>query len=64
MEGSKNSKIQRCASDGCDRKGYWIETGDNGEHLFCFKVRHRGEWHTQKLTLSQLSGQLKGGSQE
>ena len=46
--------MQVTCTDGCTRKGYWIEIADNGEPLFCFRTRHDGENHSVKLTIGQI----------
>lgn len=55
------SKINQteCKKNDCRRKGFWTETAPNGEKLFCFRTRHNGENHAQKLTLEEIEEVIK-----
>jgi len=51
-----------CKKSGCTRKGFWIETDDDGKPLFCFRTRHDGQNHAQKFTLQEIEEKLKPDS--
>jgi hypothetical protein len=36
-------------------KGYWTETDDNGEPVYCHKTKHRGETVVIRKTLREIA---------
>jgi len=56
---ASETKQIKCKKANCQRKGFWIETGADGKPLFCFRTRHDGENHIQKLTLDEIESSLK-----
>lgn len=55
---SKTNQTE-CKKAGCKRTGFWTETGEAGEKLFCFRTRHDGQNHAQKFTLAEIEAKLK-----
>lgn len=47
-------KAKTCEDAHCRRKGYWIETDDKGERLYCHNARHGGEIHVIKKPLGEI----------
>ncbi len=49
---------ERCSYPGCLRAGYWIEETAAGP-LLCFRVRHDGASHVQRISLADVEQKLK-----
>lgn len=48
----------------CDCTGFQVQTKPNGERVITFKVRHRGEYHTQELNARVLLEIIKPTTDE
>lgn len=48
-----------CKRKGCRRAAFWIERDEGGELFMCFRERHDGGKHIQRVKLSDLEGVIK-----
>jgi hypothetical protein len=48
-----------CSGSNCNLKGWWVEEGEHGEPVFCFRTRHHGQKHIVRLTKEQFLAALE-----
>jgi len=58
-EENPSVKAIACDDPNCNLKGWWLESGEDGEPVFCFARRHHGKKHVIRVNKQQFLDALK-----